>query len=93
MTDQRHDPLEENVTDEVPQPDAARPAMRPPNAPPIMQFFEYAHLPPKLQVVSEAFATLAWELAANLPDNPQRELALSKLLEAKDCAVRARLYK
>jgi hypothetical protein len=87
------DPNErERDTEQVPIPAIAPPA-RAPHAPAIMQFFEYEHLPPHLQVVSSAFATLAWELVANLPDNPQREAALTKLLEAKDCAVRARLYK
>jgi len=58
----------------------------------LMQFFEYAHLPEKLQAVSKPFCDLAQSLLA-LPRNPERTTALRKLLEAKDCAVRAHLFK
>jgi hypothetical protein len=57
----------------------------------IMQFFEWSHLPPLLAQVSQPFAHLAGEIVANLPRNPERTVALRKLLEAKDAAVRARL--
>lgn len=60
---------------------------------PIMQFFAYAHLPAHLQEVSRPFGEMAERIVANLPDNPEREVALRKLLEAKDAAVRANLYK
>jgi hypothetical protein len=60
---------------------------------PMMQFFEYSHLPPELQAVSSAFQTLADFIVNALPRNPERTVALRKLLEAKDCAVRARIYK
>lgn len=56
----------------------------------IMQFFTYAHLPAHLQEVSQPFAALADRLMA-LPRNPERTVALRKLLESKDAAVRARL--
>lgn len=59
----------------------------------IMQFFAYAHLPAHLQEVSAPFAHLADKLVGNLPRNPERTVALRKLLEAKDAAVRARLAK
>lgn len=58
----------------------------------IMQFFAYAHLPVHLQEVSRMFAELAEKIVADLPMNPERTVALRKLLEAKDAAVRARLY-
>jgi hypothetical protein len=58
----------------------------------LMQFFTYAHLPPHLQEVSKGFALQA-EATCLLPDNPERTTALRKLLEAKDCAVRAVLFK
>ncbi len=64
-----------------------------PRPEPMMQWFTYAHLPPNLQGVSEPFCTLAREIAVMLPPNPERTVALRKLLEAKDCAVRALLYK
>jgi len=60
---------------------------------PIMQFFEYAHLPERLQVVSKPFGELAQTLVDFLPRNPERTVALRKLLEAKDAAVRAKLFK
>jgi hypothetical protein len=59
---------------------------------PMLQFFRYDHLPAHLQVVSRAFCDLATEIAETLPRNPERTVALRKLLEAKDCAVRAVIY-
>lgn len=59
----------------------------------MMQFFAYEHLPPHLQAVSKPFGELAQKLVADLKPNPERTVALRKLLEAKDCAVRALLYK
>lgn len=58
----------------------------------MLQFFKYEHLPPHLQVVSKPFCELAYLVVAELPSNPERTVALRKLLEAKDCAVRAVLY-
>lgn len=54
----------------------------------ILQFFAYAHLPPHLQAVSQPFAEMA-ESLMHLPRNPERTVALRKLLESKDAAVRA----
>lgn len=59
----------------------------------ILQFFAYEHLPPKLQGVSKPFCELANVIVADLPRNPERTVALRKLLEAKDAAVRACLAK
>jgi hypothetical protein len=59
---------------------------------PMLQFFAFAHLRDDLQVVSRPFGDLADWLAQTLPRNPERTVALRKLLEAKDCAVRAKLY-
>ena len=59
----------------------------------IEQFFAYAHLPPHLQAVSKPFGDLAAHLVATLPRNPERTVALRKLLEAKDAAVRALVAK
>jgi hypothetical protein len=56
------------------------------------QFFRFAHLPPHLQAVSKPFGELAAQIIATLPSNPERTVALRKLLEAKDCAVRALLF-
>lgn len=57
----------------------------------LMQFFAYKHLPPALQAVSMPFATLAEVMIETLPRNPERTVMLRKLLESKDCAVRAML--
>lgn len=57
----------------------------------IMQFFAYSHLPEKLQRISAPFGQLAEAIVENLPRNPERTVALRKLLEAKDAAVRAAL--
>ncbi len=55
----------------------------------VLKFFSYAHLPEKLQVVSKPFADLAQQVAERSPDNQETTVALRKLLEAKDAAVRA----
>ena len=59
---------------------------------PILQFFEYAHLKEPLQAISKPFNELAKRIVDALPCNPERTVALRKLLEAKDAAVRAALY-
>lgn len=59
----------------------------------IMQFFEFKHLPPNLQEVSVLFFNLAHNILEKIPRNPERTVALRKLLESKDAAVRAMLYK
>lgn len=64
-----------------------------PNVEPILQFFTFEHLPPHLQEVSRPFAEMARRLVASLPRNPERSVALRKLLESKDAAVRAILFK
>jgi hypothetical protein len=59
----------------------------------ILQFFQFEHLKGELQEVSKPFGILAAHLVTSLPQNPERTVALRKLLEAKDAAVRARVYK
>jgi hypothetical protein len=59
----------------------------------IMQFFAHAHLPPHLAAISAPFGRLADEIIATCPRNPERTVALRKLLEAKDAAVRALVAK
>ena len=58
---------------------------------PIMRYFDYAHLPEKLQEVSAPFGRLAAFIEAHLPNGPEKSTALRKLLEAKDAAVRSAL--
>lgn len=71
----------------------AAPAETPHGTDRMMQFFGYAHLPEHLQAHSKPFHDLAQTIVDTLPPNAERTTALRKLLEAKDCAVRARLYK
>jgi hypothetical protein len=75
----------------------------------MLQFFQYGHLPSNLQMISKPFCDLAHAIVLGdnqphsvigtvtfgppLPRNPERTVALRKLLEAKDCAVRALLYR
>lgn len=56
---------------------------------PIMQHFGYDHLPPHLQLVSRLICILAQDIDARLPDGAEKSAGLRKLLEAKDCFVRA----
>lgn len=58
---------------------------------PIMRYFAHEHLPENLQGVSRQFRNLAWWTEDNLPDGPEKSVALRKLLEAKDAAVRSAL--
>lgn len=60
---------------------------------PIGQFFSFAHLPEHLQSASAPFAYLAAHVIATTPRNPERTVALRKLMEAKDAAVRAKVYR
>lgn len=59
----------------------------------LAQGFAYAHLPAHLQVVSAPFGRLAAWVITNTPRNPERTVALRKLLESKDCAVRSVVFK
>lgn len=56
---------------------------------PILHFFHFAHLPAALQAASKPFCALALHIVETLPRNAERTVALRKLLEAKDAAVRA----
>lgn len=62
-------------------------------AEPILQFFAYDHLPAHLAAVSKPFGDLAGSIVLTLPRNAERTVALRKLLESKDAAVRALLAK
>lgn len=62
-------------------------------ASPIMKYFEYSHLPVHLQEISNPLAELAQAIDDLLPDCEEKSVGLRKLLEAKDCFVRARLSK
>ena len=56
----------------------------------ILKYFKFDHLPPHLQEVSKDFSELAHQMSCRCYDNvPETMAGLRKLLEAKDCAVRA----
>lgn len=57
----------------------------------MLKWFEYGHLPEHLKVVSAPFGDLAQKITTEIEPGPERTVALRKLLEAKDAAVRARL--
>lgn len=57
----------------------------------ILKYFKYDHLPENLQKVSKPFSELALHIEATLPGSAEKTVALRKLLESKDAAVRAAL--
>jgi hypothetical protein len=57
----------------------------------IINYFVYAHLPEHLQEISKKVCELALFVDSELPDSPELTTGLRKLLEAKDCFVRAKL--
>lgn len=56
-----------------------------------IKYFAYEHLPKRLQVVSKPLGDLAEQMESSLPDGPEKSAGMRKLLEAKDCFVRAAL--
>jgi hypothetical protein len=58
----------------------------------MLKWFEYGHLPPNLRGMSALFHDLARNVVGNIESGPERTVALRKLLEAKDAAVRAKLH-
>lgn len=59
---------------------------------PILRYFDYAHLlPERRRALSRVFTGCAEAILDFCPRSPERTVALRKLLEAKDAAVRAAL--
>jgi hypothetical protein len=59
---------------------------------PILRYFEFRHLPHgSARDVSTSICHLAHQLDEHLPDSAEKSAGLRKLLEAKDCFVRAAL--
>ena len=56
-----------------------------------MRWFSYEHLPEYLQEVAAPISRVAYEMDNDLPDGAEKVAGLRKLLEAKDCFVRAKL--
>lgn len=65
--------------------------MRHPATVQLLRFFEYEHLPVHLQTMSRRCYQLAHAMVEDLPDGAELTTGLRKLLEAKDCFVRAAL--
>lgn len=58
----------------------------------MLKWFEHSHLPGPLGEVSQVFQAVAAKIASEIEPGPERTVALRKLLEAKDAAVRAKLH-
>jgi hypothetical protein len=58
---------------------------------PILRYFAFAHLPEHLQAHSSPYCVLAARIVRTIERSPERTVALRKLLESKDAAVRAAL--
>lgn len=58
---------------------------------PTLRYFTYEHLPKHLREISKPFAILAHGMDDVLPDGAEKSAGFRKLLEAKDCFVRAAL--
>lgn len=56
-----------------------------------IKYFAFGHLPAHLQEVSKPIGELAELLEQSLPDGSEKSAGMRKLLEAKDCFVRAKL--
>lgn len=54
-----------------------------------IKYFEYSHLPGRMQEISKMVSELAHKMESELPDGPEKSAGMRKLLEAKDCFVRA----
>jgi len=58
----------------------------------MLKWFAWEHLPEHLQLVSRPFDDLARLIIEKLEPGPERTVALRKLLEAKDAAVRSAVH-
>ncbi len=65
--------------------------MAQPNPNPIMKYFEYQHLPNHLQDISKQIHDLAQSMDETLPNSAEKSAGMRKLLEAKDCFLRANI--
>lgn len=67
------------------------PSARHPSTRHLLRYFSFDHLPSELKPTSQRCHDLAHAMAQELPDGPELTAGLRKLLEAKDCFVRAAL--
>lgn len=59
----------------------------------IRQFFEVEETSPEIKPLAKPFHDLSELIISTLPNNPERLMALRKLLESRDAALRARRAK
>lgn len=57
----------------------------------LIKYFTWAHLPECLQTTSRECCDLARMMDDELPESAEKTAGLRKLLEAKDCFVRAKM--
>lgn len=62
---------------------------RHPSVDAVTRFFEYKHLPQPLGNIANLCSTLKDRMLDEIEDDPELTAGLRKLLEAKDCFVRA----
>lgn len=55
----------------------------------MLRWLAVGHLPLQLQPIVRHYRQLADYIVSNIPSGPERTVALRKLVESKDCAVRA----
>lgn len=55
----------------------------------LLKYFVYGHLPADLRELSKLYHDMAVEMSDRLPDGSEKTVAIRKLLEAKDAAVRS----
>ena len=86
----RINPVENTVEPAEPRAGTEKPATaRPPNR--MLKWFQTEHLPEPLRDVAESCRAFASEMDRDLPEGPEKTTGLRKLLEAKDCFVRAKI--
>lgn len=81
--------FESNSLERLSHPDRMHLLGKTPNS--LLRFFEYQHLPEHLQAISKPIGELAQHMDRQLPESAEKTVGLRKLLEAKDCFVRANL--
>ena len=64
-------------------------AGRHPSTQQLVRYFAYAHLADPLRPIAMIYCSAARDLVSSLPDGPELTVALRKLVESKDCAIRA----
>lgn len=55
----------------------------------LLKYFAYEHLPSDLRELSKLYHDMAVRMSDRLPDGSEKTVAIRKLLEAKDAAVRS----